>query len=104
MTHTVNSMSRAIGQVVNIKLESFRVPMTVLDVKSAWGEIRLLVSPVNGLGQAWVTLARVSKASLLVYETEEALDQIPPRCDHISDDGLRTGVNAALYKLEALRR
>ena len=97
MTHTVNSMSRAIGQVVNIKLESFRVPMKVLDVKSAWGEIRLMVTPVNGLGVAWVTLARVSKASLAIYEMAE--EKILP--EH---EALTTGVIAALYKLEEVRK
>jgi len=61
MTHTTKMMTPAIGQVVNVRAESWTIPMTVVDAKSAWGQVRLLVRPLRGTGEAWVELSRCSR-------------------------------------------
>ena len=40
MTHTAQKMIVAVGQIVNVRVESWTVPMRVVDAKSAWGNIR----------------------------------------------------------------
>ena len=42
-------------------MESFGVSMKVLDVKQAYGNVRLLVEPINGTGKAWVDVNRCSR-------------------------------------------
>jgi hypothetical protein len=58
MTHTAKMMGAAIGQEVNVRSEGWIIPMLVVDVKSAWGAVRLLVCPLRGSGEAWVDLSR----------------------------------------------
>ena len=60
MAHTAAKMAVAIGQTVNVRVESFTIQMKVLDVKSAWGNIRLEVEPLNGTGSAWIELSRIA--------------------------------------------
>ena len=57
---SVKEMSDLIGTTVQIKVETFTVPMVISDVKIAYGNKRLLVSPVGGNGQSWVDASRVS--------------------------------------------
>jgi hypothetical protein len=52
-------MAEIIGTTVQVKVESFQVPMTVTDAKVAYGNRRLLVSPIGGRGQAWVDASRI---------------------------------------------
>ena len=59
MTHTAAKMSIAIGQTVNVRVESWTIPMKVIDAKSAWGNIRVEVEPLNGTGRAWIELSRI---------------------------------------------
>ena len=61
MNRTARQMIPAIGQVVVVRMESFGVDMLVKDVKQAWGQTRLLVSPINGTGEAWVDCSRCSR-------------------------------------------
>jgi len=59
MTATANDMMPTIGQQVAIRFEQLTVTCTVLDAKSSYGRIRLLVSPVNGNGSQWVESGRI---------------------------------------------
>lgn len=43
-----------IGRRGEISLGQLRIIVTILDVKQAWGQIRWLVSPVEGSGAQWV--------------------------------------------------
>ena len=45
MTHTAAKMAVAIGQTVNVRVESFTIQMKVLDVKSAWIELSRIAIP-----------------------------------------------------------
>ena len=56
---TAREMAEMIGTTVQVKVESFQVPMTVTDAKVAYGNRRLLVSPIGGRGQAWVDASRI---------------------------------------------
>jgi hypothetical protein len=67
MTHTAKYMNPAIGQTVLIRVEGWTIPVTVRDVKSAWGKIRLQVEPVMGTGLQWVEMDRVA------YSQERAM-------------------------------
>jgi hypothetical protein len=57
---SVKEMADLIGATVQVKVEGFTVPMVVSDVKIAYGNKRLLVSPVGGTGQSWVDAARAA--------------------------------------------
>ena len=59
MMHTAKQMIPAVGQTVLVRLEAFGVPMTITDVKSVWGKVRLQVAPVGGQGEAWVDADRL---------------------------------------------
>ena len=57
--HTANEMIPAIGQGVTVRFEDLHIHCTVRDVKSSYGRIRLLVSPVSGNGSQWVEPSRI---------------------------------------------
>ena len=59
MAHTAAKMVIAIGQIVQVRVESWTIPMRVVDAKSAWGNIRIEVEPINGEGRAWIELSRI---------------------------------------------
>ena len=59
MAHTANKMIVAVGQIVNVRVESWTVPMRVRDAKSAWGNVRVEVEPVHGEGRAWIEMSRI---------------------------------------------
>lgn len=61
MTYTAKQLIVAVGQTVNVKVESWTVPMVVKDAKTAYGVPRVLVEPVSGEGSAWVDLSRISR-------------------------------------------
>lgn len=56
----VKEMVDLIGTTVRVKVEGFYVPMTISDVKIAYGNKRLLVSPVGGEGESWIDSSRVT--------------------------------------------
>ena len=49
-----------IGKTGLFQTESLRVPVTILDVKMAYGEGRYQVAPVGGTGTQWVAARRVT--------------------------------------------
>ena len=59
MTHTAAKMAVAIGQTVQVRVEAWTIPMKVIDAKSAWGNIRVEVEPLDGQGRAWIELSRI---------------------------------------------
>lgn len=61
MAHTAKQMIPAINEQVIVRFESITVDCTVNDVKSSYGNIRLLVIPVSGGGSQWVELGRVQR-------------------------------------------
>jgi hypothetical protein len=72
MSHTAKQMLPAIGQTVCVALESMHVLCIVVDVKSAWGKVRLLVKPVTGTGEQWIEMARVWKPAGYSFSQEVA--------------------------------
>lgn len=38
---------------------NFYIPVEVVDSKSAYGHIRVLVRPIGGIGEQWVSISRV---------------------------------------------
>lgn len=59
--HTAKYMTPAIGQHVDVHCGVGNIAFTavVQDVKSSWGNIRLLVQPAQGSGSAWIELSRL---------------------------------------------
>jgi hypothetical protein len=56
---TCTEMQIALGASIGIRFESLTIRCTVLNVKRAYGETRLLVTPHTGSGEQWVNLSRV---------------------------------------------
>lgn len=55
---TQNEMNRLNNGDVLVELErGFHVAMHILDRKMAWGKLRLKVTPVKGVGEAWIDTA-----------------------------------------------
>lgn len=48
-------MSRAIGQTVLYRANGLAFEVTVLDVRTVWSRVDLLVQPVAGTGEKWVS-------------------------------------------------
>jgi hypothetical protein len=63
MQATYHDMTPAIGQKVVVRFEEIGVSCQVVNVKSSYGRIRLLVSPELGNGEQWVELSRVRPRS-----------------------------------------
>lgn len=57
MTH--REMGELVGHEAAIQSESLVVRVKILDAKAAYGDTRILVSPVAGAGEAWVSLQRL---------------------------------------------
>ena len=58
---TYHDMTPAIGARVSVQFESVRVFCTVLNVKSSYGRVRLLVAPESGTGEQWVEVSRLAR-------------------------------------------
>ena len=56
---TVRQMLPAVGATVSVRFEACAFRCKVIDAKNAWGQVRLLVEPVSGIGQQWVELGRL---------------------------------------------
>jgi len=61
---TAREMLPAIGQTVRVGFETLTIDCQVLDVKSAYGKIRLCVAPIAGIGSQWVELSRLRESSV----------------------------------------
>ena len=67
MVATAKQMHVAIGQQVNIKMESLQVTCEVKDVKNSYGRVRLLVFPLCGSGEQWIEMSRVTSLTNLSH-------------------------------------
>ncbi len=59
---TAADLIRLVGQTVEVRAESFRIPCKVRDAKRVYGVVRVLVAPVHGEGEQWIQLDRVTRA------------------------------------------
>lgn len=57
---SIATLSKAIGQKALLRIEAFSVGVEILDVKTAYGNVRYLVEPLTGVGEAWVDETRIS--------------------------------------------
>jgi hypothetical protein len=48
-----------VGKEGFVKLEGFEVAVWISDAKRSFGNLRLLVTPLSGRGQKWVSAERV---------------------------------------------
>ena len=60
---TVTEMIVAVGQLVDVKFESFWIPCKITDVKNSWGVNRIQIQPLHGTGSQWVQLDRCRPAT-----------------------------------------
>ena len=72
MAHTVTQMLPAIGQTVRAQFEDLTIDTHVLDVKSSYGRVRLLVSPVSGTGQQWIEVSRLRRSDETIIPNNNA--------------------------------
>lgn len=72
-------MADMIGKTVRVKVEGFTVPMTISDVKVAYGNKRLLVSPIGGSGEAWVDASRATTMSMSTTAATSRTARVPGR-------------------------
>lgn len=57
---SIKEMADLVGNTVQVKVETFTVPMVIEDVKIAYGNKRLLVAPIGGSGKSWVDASRIA--------------------------------------------
>lgn len=57
---TVNELIPAVGQNVSVRFESVIVHCRVMDAKSSYGKVRLLVTPLDGCDSQWIELSRLT--------------------------------------------
>ena len=58
-TTSILELAKMVDTTITIKVESFIIPVKVLDVKISYGIPRLSVRPTEGVGQAWIELSRI---------------------------------------------
>jgi hypothetical protein len=56
---SVQEAAALVGTERLVKFEQVRVRCRIWDVKQAWGETRVLVTPINGSGEQWVSGGRL---------------------------------------------
>ena len=63
MNMTARQMLPAIGSTVSVRFEQIQVVCNVVDVKQAYGTVRVQVVPTAGAGSQWVELPRLRPLS-----------------------------------------
>lgn len=58
----VRKLSEAIGQTILVSTDIGGVYCEVLDVRKVWNRIDLLVKPVSGTGDRWISMDRVQRS------------------------------------------
>lgn len=56
---STREMMQYVGMVASVQVESWIVPMKIVDVKESWGRLRFLVTPIHGTGTAWIEEQRI---------------------------------------------
>lgn len=57
---SIMEMASLVGKTGKLKVDSFLIPVLISDIRKVWQRIDVLVSPVNGSGEQWVSLERVA--------------------------------------------
>lgn len=57
-----------IGTTRALREKGYAVFVTVTDVKEAYGQLRLQVTPVSGIGTLWVDASRTTPLEPVTYE------------------------------------
>lgn len=52
---TTNELKANIGQTLDYPVNKLRFPVKVLDTRQMYGRTDLLISPVSGSGEQWVS-------------------------------------------------
>lgn len=60
MKVTYGSMVKMVGKTAKLNMEGLTVFVHVLDVKTAFGRVDVLVQPVAGSGEKWVSSDKVT--------------------------------------------
>lgn len=58
---TYSELKQMIGQQFIVTFEHVQVNCTVLDGRSSFGRTDILVTPISGNGQQWVSLDRIKE-------------------------------------------
>jgi len=60
MSAPAKQTAAAIGkEALLLSEKSFQIPVKIISLKEAYGRLRLLVSPVGGIGEEWVDVSRI---------------------------------------------
>lgn len=57
---TTKDLAVYIGQVVNLRADELWFDVRILDVRSSFGNVHFLVTPMEGTGEQWVGATRCS--------------------------------------------
>lgn len=57
---TTAELQEFIGKEAWLSVEEFQVRVQIEDAKTAYGNVRVRVEPVGGIGSKWVSLDRVT--------------------------------------------
>lgn len=69
---TATQMIPAVGTDCAVRFETIEIKCRVLDVKTAWGKVRLLITPFVGRGEQWVELNRVTTVDRTIKVSQNA--------------------------------
>lgn len=56
----VSNLALLIGQTADLSIEELYVRVRILDAKTAYGRVRVQVSPTHGGGAQWVETTRIT--------------------------------------------
>jgi hypothetical protein len=59
MTQGLASLAELIARTGLVDIEGLEVHVTILDFKSAYGGVRLLITPINGASEKWILMDRL---------------------------------------------
>jgi hypothetical protein len=55
---SINELVTYVGQKGYLLTEGLQVPVQVLGVRQVWGNVQVLITPINGEGRKWVSVER----------------------------------------------
>lgn len=84
---SIREMADLLGQTVQVKIDGFTVPMEINDVKIAYGNKRLLVTPIGGSGEMWVDATRADVALPVGKPTQRHAGDHPKAQPEVTEAG-----------------
>jgi hypothetical protein len=69
---TAKQMIPKLDSLATVRFEQVLVACRIVDVKSAYGKTRVQVQPIEGLGEQWVEMDRVSIVNERKYSWQSA--------------------------------